>query len=78
MKILAGKCKCERELHFRQVQVREDEDDKTSEIFCWLVWGMCESCENLWMQMMFKEKVAPTQGIDFEIDWNKIVEGSSP
>jgi len=77
MKTLAGKCQCGKELEFRQTEVREDEDNESSEIMCWLVFGMCEDCEKIWMQMMFKEKIAPTENIDFKIDWNEIVKGTS-
>ncbi len=54
-------------LELRKVEVREDEDNPKSEIVCWLLHGFCKECSKVFMMDIFKEKISPTEGIDYKI-----------
>ena len=59
-------------LELRKVEVREDEDNPHSKIVCWLLHGFCNKCSKVFMMDIFKEKISPTEGIDYEIILERI------
>ena len=60
------------DLDLRLSEVRRDEEDKNSEIVCWLIFGVCDKCETIIMQGIHNEKIEPTEGIDYIILNEKI------
>ncbi len=65
------------EMDLRMVEVREDENDDSSKILCWLMFGVCGDCSRIIMQGIHKEKIEPTEGIDFIIINERCEKGSS-
>jgi len=74
MRKLGGKCECDGTLDFRQVDVKKEEDQPSSEVIGWIIVGICGVCKRVYAQMFHNEKIPPTQGIDFEIDWSGVPE----
>ncbi len=60
------------QMELKITEVREDESNPTSGIKCWLLFGQCDKCKTLFMQDVFKEKISPTEGIDYKIIHKKI------
>lgn len=76
MKEFQGVCKCKRFLKFRITDVKENEDEESSDVIAWLIFGVCEKCNVIWMQGIFKGARKPELDIDFLIDYSKMVKGS--
>ncbi len=69
---LSDLCDKGHQMDLRITEVRENEDDKSSPIFAWLLMGVCKRCHKIIMQGIHKEKIEPTEGIDYEIIHKKV------
>ena len=57
---LPGRCgNCGRRLEFRQTEVREEEEDVNSKIIYWLVYGICEKCNMVYVESIIKQEREP-------------------
>jgi len=65
-------CNKGHQMELRQTEVREDEENPKSKIILWLLMGVCDKCQTIVMQGIHKEKIAPSEGIDYFIAHKKI------
>ena len=73
MQILSGRHICNREMDMRIVDVKEDENSKNNEILSWIIYGICKKCKVVVMLYLFMQSDEPINGIDYTIDYNKVV-----
>lgn len=55
------------EIELRQTELRKEEDNPSSEILGWLMFGVCDKCKKIFVQGIHQEKIEPTEGIDYII-----------
>lgn len=62
-------CYCGNRLYLRSVPV----EGKNKTVDGWIIYGFCEKCKIVNVFSYFDEKVSPTEGIDFKIIKDKVL-----
>ena len=67
-RVYAGKCTCGKCL---QMRISTESDDEAQ---VWIVYGFCTKCKVVYAMGIYMEQ--PIDGVDYSIDYNKVVEAS--
>jgi len=70
---LSGKCICGCNLEIRIADYREDKN-KIATRLGFIIYGLCNRCKKMYVLYLHREKIEPTEGIDYVINLNKVVE----